>query len=91
MAVIQNGVLNSDPELVKGFRSWKKWKQSTDTYLFIDVTIKGEALDPRVCTVEGVVVTYVTALLIFNLSRKNFLKLSEICDKLTPVSFAVYF
>lgn len=32
--------------------------------IFIDVTIKGEALDPRVCTVEGVVVTYVTALLI---------------------------
>lgn len=32
MAVIQNGVLNSDPELVKGVRSWeKKWKQSTDT------------------------------------------------------------
>lgn len=55
------------------------------------MTIKGEALDPRVCTVEGVVVTYVTALLIFNLSRKNFLKLSGICDKLTPVSFAVYF
>lgn len=24
MAVIQNGVLNSDPELVKGVRSWKK-------------------------------------------------------------------
>lgn len=31
MAVIQNGVLNSDPELVKGVRSWGKWKQSTDT------------------------------------------------------------
>lgn len=24
MAVIQNGVLNSDPELVKGVRSWEK-------------------------------------------------------------------
>lgn len=65
MAVIQNSVLNSDPELVKGVRSWGKKNMFGVCFLiFIDVTIKGEALDPRVCTVEGVVVTYVTALLI---------------------------
>lgn len=32
MAVILNGVLNSDPELVKGVRSWKK-KMETNRVL----------------------------------------------------------